>query len=99
MNWVNRKALSRASSVEAAVVAAMTVAAVALVGWVGVDPVAGTTAGLAHPASAGSDVIVIQVLENLTRLLDRVADFLNQLDRVLSEFVQLFGGSGSGGDG
>lgn len=45
----------------------------------------------AQPGVSGIEPIAMQVLENLTRLLDRVADFLTQLNRVLSELAQLFG--------
>jgi len=82
----------QASAVRVAVVAAATiVTTVAIASSVGIEQWATLTTG---PTLAGTDTIALQVLENLTQLLDRVADFLTQLNRVLGEFAQLFGEGG-----
>lgn len=82
----------RASAVRVAVVAAVTiVTTVAIASSVGIVQWTALTTGL---ILAGTDTIALQVLEDLTQLLDRVADFLTQLNRVLSEFAQLFGEGG-----
>ena len=93
---MHTRSLVRASAARVAVVAAAAiVTTVAIASPVGVEQ---WTALATGPALAGIDTVVLQVLENLTDLLDRVADFLTQLNRVLSEFAQLFGGGGGGGD-
>lgn len=76
-------------------IAVLVVGAAALVvGTIGLDPAGIATA---VPAFAGIDVIALQVLEDLSRLLDKIADFLSQLNRVVSEFAQLFGEGGGEG--
>ena len=93
---MHTRSIVRASAARVAVVAAAAiVTTVAIASAVGVEQWAALTTG---PALAGIDTVVLQVLENLTDLLDRVADFLTKLNRVLSEFARLFGEGGGGGD-
>ncbi|PSQ22259.1 hypothetical protein BRD01_09935 [Halobacteriales archaeon QS_8_65_32] len=80
---------------------AAVVAAVALLAVIGVEPVTALTTGTGlESVPAGLDAVALQIdlLGWLTRVLDRIADFLNQLNRVLSEFARLFG-EGGGGEG
>jgi len=62
-----------------------------------VDPV-GTSSIAPVLADLAATLLQVELIEQLTRSLDRIADLLAQLDRVLSEFAQLFGEGGKAGE-
>lgn len=65
-----------------------------------VAPVAMVTPGLAPSGSvAAGDSVAIQGGGDITGLLDRIADILSELNRVLRELSQLSGGGEGGGEG
>jgi hypothetical protein len=70
---------------------------VTLVLVVALGGVAAPTTTAVPSAATDAPSMQIQILDSLTDLLDTIADFLHQLNRVLNEFAQLFGGEGEGG--
>lgn len=81
----------RACTAGFAIVTAAIVASVVGIDFAGVASVV--------PAFVGTEIAALQVelLERLTRILDRIADLLAQVNRVLRQFARLFGKGGGGG--
>lgn len=64
-----------------------------------VAPVALVAPGSGTGSVAAGDSVAIQGDGDVTGLLDWIADILSQLNRVLEELSQLFGGGEGGGEG